>query len=181
MMLENACFPLPSEIILPLAGNMAAIGIVDFFWVSLVANAGALIGSLIAYSIGYYGGRPFILKYGKYVLISESKLFRAEKSFNNIGISAIFIGRLFPLLRTFISIPAGLAKMDIKKFVIFSLIGIIPWNLSLIFLGYKFGKNYATKLQPIFNKLKIPAIITTVLFIFVYILYKQKSSRQKLI
>jgi membrane protein DedA with SNARE-associated domain len=155
MLLESACIPIPSEAILPAAGIMVANNpniAAGMLLANIYAAAGSMIGSTIAYYVGFYGGRPFILKYGKYLLVSEDHFYKAEKTFNRFGAAAAFFGRLFPIIRTFISLPAGIAKMDIKKFLAFSLIGMLPWNALLIFLGYYFGKDYKEKISPYFHK-----------------------------
>jgi membrane protein DedA with SNARE-associated domain len=158
MMLESACIPIPSEAILPAGGMMVAsktvtmFGTVTMLGANIAVNLGSMIGSILAYTVGHKGGRPFILKYGKYFFVSEDHFYKAEKVFNKYGAAAVFFGRLLPVIRTFISLPAGIAKMDIKKFITFSLVGMIPWNALLIYLGYYFGKDYKEKISPYFHK-----------------------------
>lgn len=179
MMLESGCIPLPSELVLPLGGNMVlGENGVTLLGINIAAAIGSMIGSTIAYIVGYYGGRPFILNYGKYFFVSHKHFHIAEETFLKYGVSAVFFGRLLPVIRTFISLPAGIAKMDFKKFFIFSLIGMIPWNAMLIYLGFKFGQNYATVIRPIFHKFEYVVIGAIILAIIIFIL-KQVNNKKK--
>ena len=178
MLIESMCIPLPSEAILPVAGFMVADGAISYFWANIAVAAGSLAGSLIAYFVGYYGGRPFILKYGKSFFVSEEKFNKADHIFNKYGGTAVFFGRLLPIIRTFISLPAGIAKMDLKKFILFSLAGMLPWNAILIFLGYKFGENYDTIVRPVFKKFEDVVIVLIILAIL-FIIYHAFASKRK--
>lgn len=180
MLIESACIPLPSEVVLPLGGNMvrASEGAMSLLGANIAVTLGSIIGSLIAYAVGYYGGRPFILKYGKYFFISEEHFYKAEKTFNNYGSAAVFFGRLLPVIRTFISLPAGIAKMDIKKFLTYSLAGMLPWNFVLIYLGYVFGQQYGTIVRPIFKRFE-HVVIALILLVIVFALFKIFISRRK--
>lgn len=178
MLIESMCIPLPSELILPLAGFMVADGRIALLTANAAVAAGSLLGSTIAYVVGYYGGRPFILKYGKYFFLSEEHFYKAEHTFNKYGPAAVFFGRLLPIIRTFISLPAGIAKMDFKKFILFSLTGMLPWNFILIFLGYKMGQQYETIVHPIFKKFEyvvLAAIILIILLLIFRSLFKRKK------
>ncbi|MFA6308138.1 MAG: DedA family protein [Clostridia bacterium] len=183
MMIESACIPLPSEIILPIGGKMVADGIIGhLFWANLAAAVGSIAGSLLAYYVGYYGGRPFILKYGKYFLVHEKNFVKAEKTFNKYGEAAVGFGRLLPIIRTFISLPAGIARMDIKKFLIFSLIGMIPWNFLLIFLGFKYGESFSKVIGPLYHKFEYAVIIVfvaVILFFVIRMLLKKRAKGKK--
>lgn len=170
MFFESACIPLPSEMILPLAGFMVADGKIDLLLANVAVAIGSLMGSTLAYIVGFYGGRPFILKYGKYFFLSEEHFYKAENTFNKYGTTAVFFGRLLPVIRTFISLPAGIARMNYKKFILFSLAGMIPWNFILIFLGFKLGSNYETIVRPIFKKFEYVVIIAIVVIILYFIL-----------
>jgi Uncharacterized membrane-associated protein len=177
MFIESACIPLPSEAILPLAGFMVADGRINLWLANVAVAIGSLMGSTLAYIVGYYGGRPFILKYGKYFFVSEEHFYKAEHTFNKYGNAAVFFGRLLPVIRTFISLPAGMARMNYKKFLLFSLIGMIPWNFTLIILGSKLGANYETVFRPIFKRfenLVILAIFAVLLFFIIRSIYKRK-------
>lgn len=179
MMIESACIPLPSEVILPLAGNMAANGSISMIGANIAVAIGSITGSLIAYFVGYFGGRPFILKYGKYFFVSEKHFFKAENTFNKYGGIAVFFGRLLPIIRTFISLPAGIAKFDLKKFITYSLLGMIPWNFILIFLGFKLGPQFETVILPIFKKFEyvvIAVILLAIMFFIARRLFKKRKT-----
>lgn len=182
MMIESACIPLPSEVVLPLGGNMVSAGISTMLNANIAAALGSLVGSLLAYTVGYYGGRPFILKYGKYFFVSEKHFYTAEKTFRSHGSAAVFFGRLLPVVRTFISLPAGIAKMNLPKFMMYSLLGMIPWNFLLIFLGYKFGQEYATVVRPIFHKFEygvVGILVITVAFVAAKLVADRKKAASK--
>ncbi|WAM34566.1 DedA family protein [Caldicellulosiruptor morganii] len=144
MTLESACIPIPSEIILPLGGYLVYRGIGSIFSMTLVATLGCYAGSVIAYVAGYFGGRPFILKYGKYLFISKHDFERAERFFQKRGEITIFVSRLLPVIRTFISLPAGIAKMNFIKFSAYTILGSFPWCLLFVYLGKKLGDNWRT-------------------------------------
>lgn len=169
MFLESACIPIPSEMVLPLAGFMVADGKMTLLTANLVVATGSMLGSLLAYTVGYHGGRTFILKYGKYFFVSSEHFYKAEKTFNKFGGAAVFFGRLLPIIRTFISLPAGIARMDIKKFLGFSLIGMLPWNFILILLGFNLGQKYETIVRPIFKRFEYVVVIVLVLIIVFFI------------
>jgi membrane protein DedA with SNARE-associated domain len=142
MVLESACIPIPSEIIMPFSGFLVSAGKLSLFWVTFAAAAGNLVGAVITYAIGFYGGRPFIAKYGKYFFVREKELHHAEKFFNKWGDFAVFLGRNLPVIRTFISLPAGVAEMNFTKFAVYSFIGSIPWCFALAYLGQLLGENW---------------------------------------
>lgn len=178
MLIESACIPLPSEVVLPLAGFMVADGRIDLIGANVAVAVGSMIGSLAAYTVGYYGGRPFILKYGKYFFVSAEHFYKAENTFKKYGSAAVFFGRLLPVIRTFISLPAGIARMDLKKFLLYSLIGMIPWNFALIFLGFKMGQQYETLVRPIFKKFEY-VVIGLILLIILFFVFKTLFKRKK--
>lgn len=148
MAIESACIPLPSELIMPFAGYLVVTGFFKFggematvFWVGMIGALGCLVGSVVAYAIGIWGGRPFISKYGKYILITHHDMDIADRFFNKHGEIAIFTSRLLPVIRTFISLPAGIAKMKFWRFCIYSMLGSIPWCWALTFVGFHIGKH----------------------------------------
>ena len=118
MTLESACIPFPSEVIMPFAGFVVQEGQLSFLGIVVIGTLGNLVGSLIAYFVGLKGGRPILEKYGKYILITEDKLDLADDIFNKYGAATVFVGRILPVIRTFISLPAGIVRMDIKKFTL---------------------------------------------------------------
>ena len=142
MVLESACIPIPSEAIMPFAGFAVASGKMSFFAAVAVGVAGNVVGSWISYAVGLYGGRPFVDRYGKYVLLSHHKLDVAERWFTRYGSPAIFFSRMLPIVRTFISLPAGTARMNLPKFSIYTIAGCIPWVILLTWIGYKVGQNW---------------------------------------
>ncbi|MEM4313173.1 MAG: DedA family protein, partial [Thermoplasmata archaeon] len=136
MMLESMMLPIPSEVIIPFGGFLAYKGYLNIYGVITAATLGGVVGSYIAFLIGYYGGRPFILKYGKYMLIDKENLNRAEKWFNKYGRISVFTTRLVPVIRTFISLPAGIAKMKTSLFLLYTFLGSLIWSIFLGILGY---------------------------------------------
>ncbi len=176
MALESCCIPLPSEIVMPLAGIMIAShkilqGTSTTTALILVALAGAigcLLGSIAAYGIGYAGGRPLMLKYGRYVLISQHDADKADQFFQRWGSTTAFFSRLLPVVRTYISLPAGIAKMPFVKFCIYSFLGSFPWSLGLAYLGLILGNNLS-RLSPIFHSLDIVILVVVVLLIVLYV------------
>ncbi len=144
MAIESACIPLPSEIIMPFSGYLVSTGKFSLWGVSLAGASGCVIGSVIAYWIGYYGGRPMAEKYGKYVLVTKHDLDIADNFFNKYGNTAVFISRLLPVVRTFISLPAGIARMNFWQFVTYTFLGSLPFCLFLAYIGKKLGDNWDT-------------------------------------
>jgi membrane protein DedA with SNARE-associated domain len=154
MAIESACIPLPSEIIMPFSGYLVFRGEFGLVWVGLAGAFGCVVGSVPAYYLGLYGGRPLIEKYGKYVLVSHHDLDIADRWFARYGDWAIFFSRLLPVVRTFISFPAGVAKMNVPRFIIYTFVGSFPWCLGLAYVGMKLGENWDT-LGVYFHKLDI--------------------------
>ena len=144
MGIESACIPLPSEIIMPFSGYLVFRGDFELFRTGLAGAFGCVVGSVPAYYLGLYGGRPLVEKYGKYVLISHRDLDLADSWFERYGDWAIFFSRLLPVVRTFISFPAGVARMNFTRFVTYTLIGSFPWCLGLAYIGMKLGENWDT-------------------------------------
>lgn len=142
MAIESACIPLPSEIIMPFSGYLVSIGQLNLWLVSIAGAAGCVIGSLVAYWVGMRGGRPLIEKYGRFVLISRHDLDMADRWFTHYGEVIIFTSRLLPAIRTFIAFPAGVARMNLKRFVIYTFAGSLPWCLALAYVGQKLGEKW---------------------------------------
>ena len=180
MFIESACIPLPSELVLPLGGFMVADGRLTLLGANIAVTIGSLLGSVVAYVVGLYGGRTFILKYGKYFFMSEDNFYKAEETFNKHGVKTVFLGRLLPVIRTFISLPAGITKMNFFKFIVYSILGMFPWNFALIFLGYKFSENYEVLVRPIFKRFEhIVITVMVVIIVVVSFLYIRKKFRNK--
>ena len=142
MAIESACIPLPSEIIMPFAGYLVSKGEMNLWAVGVAGAVGCVLGSLVAYWVGMYGGRPLIEKYGRYILISHHDLDLADRWFTRYGEIIIFTSRLLPVIRTFIAFPAGVAKMNLPRFVIYTFAGSLPWCLGLAYVGQKLGEQW---------------------------------------
>jgi membrane protein DedA with SNARE-associated domain len=142
MAIESACIPLPSELIMPFAGYLVYEGALSLFWVATAGAIGCNLGSLVAYEIGHYGGRPLVERYGRWILMGRRELDWAERFFSRWGSLAVFFGRLLPVIRTFIALPAGIAHMSRAKFHIYTFLGSWPWCLALAYFGMKLGENW---------------------------------------
>lgn len=170
MTIESACIPLPSEVIMPFAGFVVNEGKLTLWGITLAGALGNLFGSLIAYYVGLKGGRPLIEKYGKYILISKRRLDLADAWFKRYGHKAVFISRMLPLIRTFISLPAGIAGMDIKKFIIYTFLGSLPWTFALGYIGVQLGQEW-TIIKGYFHLLDIIIVLGIIVFL-AYLIYK---------
>lgn len=176
MAIESCCIPLPSEIVMPVAGIMLASGKIlsgtsllpGLVLVALAGAVGCLIGSIAAYAIGYSGGRPLMLKYGRYVLISQHDADKADAFFQRWGSATAFFSRLLPVVRTYISLPAGIAKMPFAKFCIYTFLGSFPWCLFLAYIGTIIGGNLTT-LSPYFRAFDIVILVVLVVLVALYI------------
>jgi membrane protein DedA with SNARE-associated domain len=144
MAIESACIPLPSEIIMPFSGYLVYVGRFKLLWVATVGALGCNLGSAIAYAVGYYGGRPLVEKYGSYILLSRHELDWADRFFARYGNITVFVSRLLPVIRTFIALPAGVARMNQPKFHFYTFIGSWPWCLGLAYVGMKLGQRWDT-------------------------------------
>jgi membrane protein DedA with SNARE-associated domain len=142
MAIESACIPLPSEIIMPFSGYLVSTGQLNLWGVGVAGAVGCVLGSLVAYWAGMYGGRPFIEKYGRYVLLSRHDLDIADRWFATRGEIIVFVSRLLPAIRTFIAFPAGVARMNLKRFIIYTFAGSLPWCLGLAYIGQKLGEQW---------------------------------------
>jgi len=150
MTIESACIPIPSELILPFAGWSVSRGLPEpltgapwSYWGAVIAGVtGNTLGSLLSYAVGYYGGRPLVVRYGRYVLISAHDLELAERWFARWGEATVFFSRMLPIVRTFISVPAGVARMPLWRFLLFSILGAIPWVMLLVWGGMVLGDHW---------------------------------------
>src|SRR5512141_1877077 len=131
MAIESACIPLPSEVIMPFSGYLVSTGVLNLWGVSLAGAVGCVIGSVLAYYVGAWGGRPLVEKYGKYLLISSHDIELADRFFDRWGQLAVFIGRLLPVIRTFIAFPAGISRMKMLPFLVYTFVGSFLWSLGL--------------------------------------------------
>ena len=151
MAIESACIPLPSEVIMPFAGSLVPSGRFTLLGCGLAGAIGCVVGSIPAYYLGAYGGRPLILKYGRYILLSPEHLDWADGFFARRGDLTVFVARLLPVVRTFIAFPAGVARMPMGKFILYTFVGSFPWCLGLAWVGMKLGENIEA-LKPWFHR-----------------------------
>jgi membrane protein DedA with SNARE-associated domain len=151
MAIESACIPLPSEIIMPFAGYLISVGQFSLIGAATAGAIGCNVGSTIAYLVAAKGGRPAFERWGSYVLVTHTELERAEHFFSRYGAITVFVGRLLPVIRTFISFPAGLARMPMMKFQVYSFIGSWPWCFALAYVGMVLGERWDS--DPTFRKL----------------------------
>jgi len=178
MAIESANIPLPSEIIMPFSGFLVSTGRFTLLGVTLAGSIGGTLGSLASYGLGYYGGeqlvRKLIKKYGKYFLVFEYELDESQHWFKNHGQLITFTSRLLPVVRTFISLPAGISKMDVKKFTFFAFVGTFIWTLPLAYLGQKLGENWDS-LGRYFHKFDVAIVILFLAAAVWYIVHKLKK------
>ncbi|MCS7287181.1 MAG: DedA family protein [Anaerolineae bacterium] len=162
MAIESACIPLPSEIVMPLAGWMLvqAQGYSPWHtaWAGFFGALGCTIGSVLTYWFGAKGGRPILLRYGKYILISKHDIYMADRWFERYGESTAFFSRLMPIVRTFISLPAGVARMNFPRFVVLTFVGSFLWCWGLAYAGYVFGEHWR-EVREIMRPFDIPIAI----------------------
>lgn len=151
MAIESACIPLPSEIIMPFAGYLVLKGEFTLWGVALAGALGCVVGSVLAYYVGVYLGRDFLFKYGRFFLINPKDIEWAERWFKKYGSAAIFFSRLLPVIRTFISFPAGVVRMKRAPFIFYTFVGSYPWCYGLAWLGKKMGENW-NSLGPYFHR-----------------------------
>ena len=142
MAIESACIPLPSEIIMPFAGYLVTTGQFTMLGVTLAGAIGNVAGSIVAYYAGVWGGRPFVERYGPFMLVSRKDIERADRWFAKYGEAAVFFGRMLPIVRTFISLPAGIAGVNIYRFILFTFLGALPWCYLLAYVGVKMGEHW---------------------------------------
>ncbi len=170
MTLESAALPVPSEVVMPFAGYVVYQehqGIFNVFLVSIVGAIGCTAGSLISYYVGLKGGRPLIEKYGRYVLIEKKRVELAENWFKKYGDRAVLFSRLLPVVRTFISLPAGIGKYDLKKLVAFSFTGSLPWCFVLAYVGFSLGPSWDSIIG-FFDRLDIIVVAAVILIVLYY-------------
>lgn len=177
MLVESAGIPAPSEIIMPFSGFLVQQGIFNFWLVALFGTLGNLLGSIVAYWIGYWGGRPLVEKYGQYIFLSPRDLDLADRFFRRRGSLTVLIGRLLPVVRTYISFPAGLAKMNFGKFCVYTIVGSLSWSIALTYIGVRLGEHW--------HQIKeytrgLDAFVTVVILLgIVYFLVKHSPNKIK--
>jgi membrane protein DedA with SNARE-associated domain len=163
MAIESACIPLPSEVIMPFAGYLVSTNQFSLIGAATAGALGCNIGSTIAYYVAAWGGRPVLERWGRYILVSHSELERTDRFFERYGAATVFFGRLLPVVRTFIAFPAGLARMPMLKFQLYTFIGSWPWCFALAYVGYLLGARWDS--DPTFRKLfhDFDAVVAVVL------------------
>jgi membrane protein DedA with SNARE-associated domain len=176
MAIESACIPVPSEIIMPFAGFLTVSGKLSLLLVILWGAIGNLIGSMVAYAIGAFGGRSFIERYGKYVLLGKDELDKSQRFFNKYGSASVFFSRLLPIVRTFISLPAGIARMPFAKFCSYTFIGSFFWSALLAYVGRFLGENWQS-IETYFRKFDWLIAILLILGV-VYFIYKKFKNKK---
>jgi membrane protein DedA with SNARE-associated domain len=175
MLLESACIPIPSEAIMPFAGFAVSQGNLSLVGIVVAGVAGNLCGACISYAVGYYGGRPFVERYGRYVLLRMHHLVWAERFFARYGPITVFFARMVPIVCTFISLPAGFGRMPFWKFVAYTVMGSTIWVLLLGFVGEKLGSNW-TKIDPLLHYLDYAVVAAVIVFV-VWIVVRRRRGR----
>ena len=176
MLLESACIPVPSEAIMPFAGFAVSEGKLTMAGIIIAGVAGNLVGSWIAYAVGYYGGRPFVDRWGKYVLLRPHHLDTAQHWFDHYGAPVVFFGRMIPIVRTFISLPAGFGRMNFWKFTLFTVLGCVPWVAMLGYVGYKLGANWE-KIQPYLDYVDYLVVLAfVVLVVYAVVRWRRRGA-----
>lgn len=175
MAVESACLPLPSEVIMPFGGYLVSTGQLNLFGVATAGAIGCNIGSVIAYELGKRGGRAFVAKYGRFVFVDVNDLDRAEGFFQRYGGLAVLICRLLPVVRSFIAVPAGIARMPLLRFHVYTFLGSWPWCFALAWVGMKLGHawNSDPRIKAVMHKLDA-AIVVAVLAAIVWFIWHRK-------
>jgi membrane protein DedA with SNARE-associated domain len=178
MAIQSACIPIPSEVIMPLAGDALAHSQWDLIILATVASLASNLGSIPAYWVGARGGRPMVERYGSYLLLSRHDLDRVDHFFSRFGSFAVLIGRMLPIIRTFIAFPAGIAKMNQLRFHIYTFIGSWPWCYALAYVGMKLGATWNTdpRFKEIFHRfhLAVEAVLVAGFLWFVISHWKNR-------
>lgn len=174
MVLEAVIIIIPSEVILATGGILAGRGIFSFWLAFLVGLLGSVFCAIIIYLIGYFGGRSFVKKYGKFFFMREEDIEKCDIWFEKYGLLAAFLARNFPIVRTLISLPMGISKVNFPRFVLFTTLGSIPWTFAFVYVGYALGNNWII-LNNFVKKLKLPIIILLILLFINYLWNKLKK------
>ena len=178
MVLEAVIIIIPSEAILATGGILAGQKVFSFFGAFITGLLGSVFCAIVIYFMGYFGGQPFVKKYGKYFFMKEEDLQKSDSWFNKYGLFAALIGRNFPIIRTLISLPIGIMRLSFTKFLIYTTIGSIPWTFVFVYLGYALGNNWVIITKYI-SKLKVPIRILIVIIVINYFYKKIKAKKAK--
>ena len=174
MILESALIPIPSEIIMPFSGFLAANGKIGLIGVILAGSFGNLVGSIATYLLGIKLGRVFLIKYGRYFFFRPNHMVFTEELFHKYGEKIVFVGRLLPVVRTYISLPAGIGRTNFSKFIIYTLAGSLIWNSILTYAGFQLGRNWK-HIDNYSKFLDVIAVIAVIAFI-VWIIYQKRRT-----
>ena len=177
MAAENACIPIPSELILGFAGYLIFAGHMSFEGALLAGMVGGLLGSLFAYEVGARGGRPFVDKYGKYFLIKQSHVNVAQEWFDRYGLKAVFFSRMLPVVRTFISLPAGFARVDSKRFFLYTIAGSLPWTAAILYAGMVLGESWTDLMEYGHEASMIFVVVAVIVIAVLYLRWRRKKNR----
>lgn len=180
MVLEAIIIIIPSELILATGGILAGQGIFTFFGAFLTGLLGSVFCAIVIYGMGYYGGKGFAKKYGKYFFMKEEDLDKTDTWFEKYGLLAACIGRNIPIIRTLISLPVGVTRLSFKKFLLYTTLGSIPWTFVFVYFGFSLGKNW-TILTKITSRMKVPIRILLIIFVisFIYVKIKKIIKKRK--
>ena len=179
MAVQSACVPIPSEVIMPFAGFALAHSQWQLVLLATLASLASNLGSIPAYWVGARGGRPLVERYGRYILLSQRDLDLADHFFARYGSITVLIGRMLPIVRTFIALPAGIAKMNKVKFHLYTFLGSWPWCYALAYIGMKLGDRFQTdpRFQEVFHRfhLGVEAVILLAIILFVWTHWKNRT------
>ena len=178
MAAENACIPIPSELILGFAGYLVFAGHMSFEGALAAGMAGGLLGSIFAYEVGARGGRAFVEKYGKYFLIKKSHVDIAQHWFDRYGLKAVFFSRMLPVVRTFISLPAGFARVDTKRFFVYTIAGSLPWTAAILYAGMVLGESWTLLMEYGHEASIIFVVLSLIVIAVLYIRWRKKKKRR---
>lgn len=178
MALQSACIPIPSEVIMPFAGYKLGHSTLDLIVLATIASLASNLGSIPAYYLGARGGRPMIEKYGRYILLNRHDLDLADRFFNKFGSLAVLIGRMLPIVRTFIAFPAGIARMNQLRFHIYTFIGSWPWCFALAYIGMKLGASWDSnpKFKAVFHRFQL-GVEVVIVVAFVWFVWTHWKNR----
>ena len=179
MVAENACIPIPSELILGFAGYLIFDGQLGFAGALAAGMAGGLAGSFFAYAVGHYGGRSFVDKYGHYFFIKKSHVDVAQRWFDKYGLKAVFFSRMLPVVRTFISLPAGFAHVDMKRFLILTFAGALPWTALILYAGMMLGESWKVLTQIGHEASIVFVVVAAIVIGALYIRHKKRKNAQE--
>jgi membrane protein DedA with SNARE-associated domain len=182
MAVQSACIPIPSEVIMPFAGFALAHSHLQLVLLATLASLASNLGSIPAYWVGARGGRPLVERYGRYILLSHRDLDLADHFFARYGSITVLVGRMLPIVRTFIALPAGIAKMNQVKFHLYTFIGSWPWCYALAYIGMKLGDHFQTdpRFQEVFHRfhLGVEAVILLAIFFFIWTHWKNRTGTE---